>query len=241
MLRLTVMQAPSGAQGQIFATIRQLWVCWCGAPSLTRGQVCHLQLLLALASAVILGSESHRTHDHISPSQIWDSPNLVGQVPVSMSPRNMVARLYLRHRVPLKSPHTTRWAVVEVFEPASTRVPGSHAKVMLWLTVCRPACLGVKLHVGPKIRFLLLSRKLQVCSCGAPSLTRGRVCRFRQSCINWCPRYTTLAPTTYKTLLPKIPPLLSDVLSRLLPSDGLGTADTGMCFCAEETCLPAVA
>jgi hypothetical protein len=44
--------------------------------SLTRGWVCRLQLLLALASAVILRSESHGTHDHILQSQIRDSPNL---------------------------------------------------------------------------------------------------------------------------------------------------------------------
>jgi hypothetical protein len=42
--------------------------------SLTRRFVCHLQLLLALDSAFILGSESRRTHDHISLSQIRDSP-----------------------------------------------------------------------------------------------------------------------------------------------------------------------
>jgi hypothetical protein len=41
--------------------------------SLTKGWVCRLQLLLALASAVILGSESRRTHDHILLSQTRDS------------------------------------------------------------------------------------------------------------------------------------------------------------------------
>jgi hypothetical protein len=65
-----------------------------GAPCLTRGRVCRSQLLLALASAVILGSESRRTHDHILLSQIRDSPNLEGQVPVFISPRNRVAQLY---------------------------------------------------------------------------------------------------------------------------------------------------
>jgi hypothetical protein len=50
---------PSGAYDQIFISVRQLRVCWCGALSLTRGRVCRLQLLLALASAVIFGSESH--------------------------------------------------------------------------------------------------------------------------------------------------------------------------------------
>jgi hypothetical protein len=61
--------------------------------SLTRGWVCRLQLLLALASAVILGSESRRTHDHMLQSHIRDSPNLEGQVPVFISPRNKVSQL----------------------------------------------------------------------------------------------------------------------------------------------------
>jgi hypothetical protein len=39
-----------------------------------RGWVCRLQLLLALASAVILRSESRGTHDHILLSQIRNSP-----------------------------------------------------------------------------------------------------------------------------------------------------------------------
>jgi hypothetical protein len=71
---LSWRQAPSGAQKQICVTIRQLWVCWCGAPSLRRGRVCILQLLLALDIAVILGSDSCGTHDHILLSQIRHSP-----------------------------------------------------------------------------------------------------------------------------------------------------------------------
>jgi hypothetical protein len=51
-------------------------------------------LLLVLASAVILRSESRGTHDHILLSQIRDSPNLEGQVLVFISARNRVARLY---------------------------------------------------------------------------------------------------------------------------------------------------
>jgi hypothetical protein len=43
---------------------------FCGAPSLTRGQVCRLQLLLALAGAASLGSESLGTRNHILLSQI---------------------------------------------------------------------------------------------------------------------------------------------------------------------------
>jgi hypothetical protein len=61
--------------------------------SLTRVWICHLQLLLVLASAVILRSESRGTHDHISLSLIRDSPNLEVQVSVFISPRDRVARL----------------------------------------------------------------------------------------------------------------------------------------------------
>jgi hypothetical protein len=64
-----------GPQDQIFINVRQLRVCWCRAPSLTRGRVCRLQLLLVLASAVILGSECRETQDHILLSQIQDSRN----------------------------------------------------------------------------------------------------------------------------------------------------------------------
>jgi hypothetical protein len=53
-----------------------------------RGWVSRLQLLLVLASAVILRFDFRRTHDHILLSQIRDSPNLKGQVPVFVSPKN---------------------------------------------------------------------------------------------------------------------------------------------------------
>jgi hypothetical protein len=88
------IKQPSGAYDQIFITVRELRVCWYGAFSLTRGRVCRLQLLLALANAVIFGSESRGTRDHILPSQIRD---------------------FL-----ISSPPTTRRATVEVFDPAST-------------------------------------------------------------------------------------------------------------------------
>jgi hypothetical protein len=66
--------APSGAHDQICITIWQLQSCFCGAPSLTRGRVCRLYMLLALASTVFLGSESLESRDSILLSQIWDFP-----------------------------------------------------------------------------------------------------------------------------------------------------------------------
>jgi hypothetical protein len=72
-------------------------ICGCRpyvTSTLVRGWVCRLQLLLGLASAVILGSESRGTHDHILLFQIRGSLNLEGKVPVFVSPRNRVARLY---------------------------------------------------------------------------------------------------------------------------------------------------
>jgi hypothetical protein len=70
--------------------IFQLNVCGyspCVTCSLTREWVYRLQLLLALASAIIIGSESHETHDHIK-SLKFETPNLEGQVPIFMSPGN---------------------------------------------------------------------------------------------------------------------------------------------------------
>jgi hypothetical protein len=49
--------------------------------NLTRGWVCTVQLLLVLASALILRSDSRGTRNHILLSQIRDSPNLEGQAP----------------------------------------------------------------------------------------------------------------------------------------------------------------
>jgi hypothetical protein len=56
--------------------------------------MCRLQLLLVLASAVILGSESHGTHCHSLLLQIGDSPNLEDQVHVFIFPRKRVVQLY---------------------------------------------------------------------------------------------------------------------------------------------------
>jgi hypothetical protein len=61
-LQLTISQswcrAPCGAHDQIFITAWQLRACFCGAPTLTRGWVWLLYMIMSLASAIFLGSES---------------------------------------------------------------------------------------------------------------------------------------------------------------------------------------
>jgi hypothetical protein len=91
LVRLGVRH-PSGAGDQFFFLLeiffRQLRVCYFVAPSLTRGRVCNLLLLLFLGSAVPLSI-------FYCPNS-WDSPNLEGQVPVFISPRNRVGHIYPR-------------------------------------------------------------------------------------------------------------------------------------------------
>jgi hypothetical protein len=69
------------------------------APSLTRGQVCRLQLLLA------------------SPAQLFSEPSPVGLVAIFCTVSDS--------RLPFSSPPTTRRVTMEVFDPASTRVSDS--------------------------------------------------------------------------------------------------------------------
>jgi hypothetical protein len=103
----------------------QLRVSCCGAPSLTRGWVCNVfvQLLLGFARAITLGPKYRRIQTIIY-CLIWDSPNLEGQVPVFISPRNRVVQLHSRALDSLFIALTNRRDMVEVFQPASTRVLG---------------------------------------------------------------------------------------------------------------------
>jgi hypothetical protein len=72
--------------------LKQLWVCYFMAPTLARGRVCNLLLLPGLANAVPL--ESRGTQDHILLPQFFSGPNLEGQVPTFIPPRDGVAQLY---------------------------------------------------------------------------------------------------------------------------------------------------
>jgi hypothetical protein len=89
----------SGTRDQFFFLFdiffRHLWVCYFIAPSLTRGRVCNLlyNCFWALPGQSVLG-QSPSELTTIFHCLIWDSPNLEGQVPVFISPRNRVAQLY---------------------------------------------------------------------------------------------------------------------------------------------------
>jgi hypothetical protein len=78
-------------------------------------------VLMFLASAVILGSESRGTHDHILRCQIPDSPILRARSPYLYPPTTGWTIYTLRHWVPFSLPPTTRKASMEVFEHAATR------------------------------------------------------------------------------------------------------------------------
>jgi hypothetical protein len=84
-----------------------------------RVQVCS-QLLLALASVVILGSESHVTHDHNLLSQIHASPILEAMSSYLYPPRTGWSSYTRRHWTSFLSPLTACRATVKAFEPTST-------------------------------------------------------------------------------------------------------------------------
>jgi hypothetical protein len=84
-----------------------------------------------------------------------------------------------RHWVPFPSPPTTRRVTVEVFHPASTRTSyidkknsKSHCD---WRTVSQSLC---RTPSGVHDQKFITVWQSGPCLCGAPFLTRGRVCLF---------------------------------------------------------------
>jgi hypothetical protein len=122
-----------------------------------RGWVCRLQLLLVLASAVILRSESRGTHDHNLLPQIQDSPNLEGQVPPYLYPPGAGWPSYTpRHWAPFSSPRRTRRVTVELFDPASARAFAAGLR-QRW--ICTAFALGSVSWLNKHRSGMLASRK----------------------------------------------------------------------------------
>jgi hypothetical protein len=120
---------PSGAYDQISITVRQLRVFWHGAISLTRGRACHLHLPLAVASTVILGSESRVTQEYILLSQNRDFPLVVSydsQATVEVLERATTQVCTLKS----KSKSHYDWRSVSVSVLVSSHVWGS------WPDIC---------------------------------------------------------------------------------------------------------
>jgi hypothetical protein len=69
--------------------LRQLRICYFLAPSPTTGRVCNLLLLLGLASAVPLGSESRGPQDHILLSKFFGLPQFGGVGPRTYIPQEL--------------------------------------------------------------------------------------------------------------------------------------------------------
>jgi hypothetical protein len=83
-------RAPSGAHDQILLLFDSYGLVFCGAPSLTRGLVSLLSMLLTLASAIFLGSESLGIYDHILLSDLrlpFSLPPTTGRVTVEVFDR----------------------------------------------------------------------------------------------------------------------------------------------------------
>jgi hypothetical protein len=144
---------PSGAYDHIFITVRQLQVCWCGAVSLTSGRICRLQLLLALASAVIFEFESHETRYHILLSQIRDFPF-----------RCLLRLTKLRWKY--STPPSTQSQSQSQSQSHTATDGQSISKSWCWA----PS--------GAHDKIFIIVWQLRSCFRGAPSLTRGQVCRL---------------------------------------------------------------
>jgi hypothetical protein len=111
-VRLGVRQ-PSGTRDQFFFLLeiflRQFRVCYFVAPSLTRGQVCNILLLLVLASAVLRDSRPYFIAPILKAPPTWRTRS-----PYLCPPETGWPRYTPGHWVPFPSPLTTRRATVEV-------------------------------------------------------------------------------------------------------------------------------
>jgi hypothetical protein len=180
---------PSGAHDQIlfFCLTIAGFLMW-GA-SLTRGWICNLlvQLLLCLARAVTLGSKYSRTHDHIllshlrlpQPEGTGPSIHIPQEQDGLVIPRplcslfvasydsqgyggGILTRLHTGHVVTLVS------VTVKSYVTTDGQSVNQYVSVSSPPWACEQTLFPVR-----KLLFFYL--------CGAPSLTRGRVCHLSVS------------------------------------------------------------
>jgi hypothetical protein len=157
---LSCCEAPSEAQDNIFVIVRQLRVCWRGTPSLTRGLICLLLLLLALYRAEFLRLELLEAHDRIILSQTLGSWTLEGYVPVFISPGTEWLSYPPRHWVPFTSPRMTLRATALLFQP-----PSSKLKLIYDRQSVGQSVLVSGAHLGPATNFSF-TLKFPSDSCG---------------------------------------------------------------------------
>jgi hypothetical protein len=166
---LSWCQATIGEQWHIFllfflleSFFRQLRVCYYGAPSLTRGRISNLQLLLCLARAVFLGSQFRGTHDQILVTQMWDSSPPGGPGSCINFPQlypQALRYLYVSYLNFLIHTHRT--------------LTETQVNVMLRQTISQYVVVSSSLwNPWPDV---ILCLNVAVLSLLAPSLTRGRV------------------------------------------------------------------
>jgi hypothetical protein len=111
---------PPGDQDHIFVAVRQLRVSWSGAPPLTRGRACRLQLLLVLVS-VFSGLIPVGLMAIFYCLKFETPPTRRDRSPYLYPPGTGCPSYTPGHRVPFSSPSATNKATVEVFQPSSTR------------------------------------------------------------------------------------------------------------------------
>jgi hypothetical protein len=171
----------------LFLSYCQLHVCWCGAPSLTRGRVFRLQLLLALAGAVI-----HLFESCYESWLYFFVPNCrLLQFGRAMQPKVLVyppelgwAELYAQALGSsfIASYLSSSHREIRIRINTGVSLTKKSKTVTLRPTVSRPVRLGARRPSGTRDQFFFLLeiffRQLRVCYFVAPSLARGRVCNL---------------------------------------------------------------